>query len=174
MPQSTQARLSAIPIALLLAELLALVAGSIIAYPHVPSRIPEHYGINGAPDRWVATTWGTWLLPVVIAMVVCGFIVGVAAVIPRDLRLLNLPDKKRLMQLPRHRQAVVVVIARNAIHWLAVCIAAVFIVIQIENFVVARGGGQTRPELTVLPFVLVAIVLFIVVRLHLRLKHFDA
>jgi len=46
---------------------LALVGGAFvitaILYPHLPDRVPTHWGLNGPPDRYTDKPWGPFVLP---------------------------------------------------------------------------------------------------------------
>lgn len=47
----------------------AAVVVSIVAYPHLPERIPTHWNVTGGADGWSSRLWGAWLMPLVMALV---------------------------------------------------------------------------------------------------------
>lgn len=50
---------------------LGLVIGAFlvtaILYPHLPDRVPTHWGLNGRPDQYTGKPWGPFVLPLVMA-----------------------------------------------------------------------------------------------------------
>jgi uncharacterized membrane protein len=76
-------------------------------YPGLPDRIPVHFGISGAPDRWGAK-------PEIFIMV--GVMWGLTAVfyalslamprLSRNPQFLNIPNKEAFLKLPPERQAI--------------------------------------------------------------------
>ena len=46
----------------------AAVVVSIVAYPHLPERMPTHWNMAGEVDGWSSRLWGAWLMPLVMAL----------------------------------------------------------------------------------------------------------
>jgi uncharacterized membrane protein len=159
-----------LPLLVAAALAIALVVGSILLYPHLPPRIPQHFNLSGVPDRWVDTSWASWMLEPIVALAVTGFILVIAWIIPCDLRLLNLPDKERLVALPRERQDEILAIIRAALRWIAAIVLALFVGVQAEVFLVARSGAPAGGSLVALPLVAVVAIFAIVVGLQRRIR----
>jgi uncharacterized membrane protein len=161
---------AAAPLFVMAVLALVLVVGSLLLYPSLPARIPQHFGASGAPDRWVATSWISWMLPPIIAIAVAGFVSLIAAVLPRDLRQLNLPRKERMLALPPERHPEVLATIRTAMRWIAAVVLALFAAIQYEVYVVAREGTGAGGALMLVPFAGLALILGIVVWMNLALR----
>ena len=160
--------ISKVPLVTLGVLATGLLAFSIVAYPHLPAQIPQHFGIDGTADRWVATSWASWLLLPVLALVIAAFVCGMAAIIPTDLRKLNLPNKEQLLALPADRQLAVIAVVRNAMHWIAVIVFALLSLIQVEVYIVAREPGRATELVVTLAFI--AAVPIVVYAMQRRVK----
>ena len=168
MAQPESPRINPLPLAIAGMLIVVLFAASIAVYPELPARIPQHFGFDGRPDRWVERSLVAWLLLPIIALMVSGFVVVIASIIPRDLRLLNVPNKARLLALPAERQALVAVMVRNTLHWIVVMVLLMFAGLQLEVYLAAMSGAAT--ELGWLVVVWVAGVLTMVIALNARLQ----
>ncbi len=60
----------------------AAFAFSLLAYPHLPDRIPVHWGLNGQPNGYGGRFMGAFLLPA-IALGIWGFMRGLPLIDPR-------------------------------------------------------------------------------------------
>jgi uncharacterized membrane protein len=127
----------------MIATLLALAtmaAASAAAWPVLPARIPRHFDFGGGVDRWVARTpeaW--WSLPMMTAATV-GFLFAMAWALPRSAEGVNLPDKQRLLALPRHQQQAALEPLAAALCWAAFVIVLVMGAVQGARFATATGG----------------------------------
>jgi len=129
-----------------IATLLALAtmaAASAAAWPALPGRIPQHFDLGRDADRWVARTpeaW--WSLPLIAAGTVA-FLFALAWALPRSAEGVNLPDKQRLLALPRHQQRAALEPLAAALCWVAFVIVLVMGAVQAARFATATGGpGQ--------------------------------
>jgi uncharacterized membrane protein len=143
MDRSVHNRINPLPLVIAGALIAALFIVSVVVYGELPARIPQHFGIDGTPDRWVDRSIVSWLLLPIISLMLSGFVVLIASFLPRDLKLLNVPNKERLLALPKHRQAVVATMVRNTMHWIVVIVLLLFSGIQTEVFLSARTGEST-------------------------------
>jgi hypothetical protein len=56
--------------------------------------------MSGEPDGWSDRSLLSWLLLPLIALSVCALLYAVALFVPTRPKLVNLPDKKKLLELP--------------------------------------------------------------------------
>jgi uncharacterized membrane protein len=90
------------------AAFLALTTYTVLSnYAALPDRVPVHFGISGAPDRWgpkselfvfVAIPWGLTI-----------FFYALNLALPRlarNPRYLNIPNKWEFLKLPPERQSI--------------------------------------------------------------------
>lgn len=90
---------------LLIASMLVVWGLAVAAWPHLPETIPLHFGSEGRPDRWGATTWWAWFgLPALgtsigaaLAFLLPRLMVAMAR---RNSRWLNVPHKALFTALP--------------------------------------------------------------------------
>ncbi len=87
-------------------NIAVITAGSIWGYhlwKTLPDEIPAHFGFSGKPDRWTGKGWeliGLILLPPLMAL----FLYGLLAFSKRHTFLLNIPEKKKFLSLPKEKQ----------------------------------------------------------------------
>lgn len=84
--------------------LSALFTLSVVVYSELPERIPVHFGPAGDADRWGERSLLRWLLLPLMAGVLCATLYVAAWFTARDPQHVNMPDKKKLLQLPRDSQ----------------------------------------------------------------------
>lgn len=145
--------------------LTALIALSLYVYPALPAEIPVHFGADGSADGWAGRSLLRWLmLPLVGAGTVL-LLYGVGAVIPRRPQSLNMPDRKKLLELPPPLQRWVIAGTVNVLYVMALTMLLMFCGIQYGAWEVA----QTRVaspiivaslifSLVMTPFVVVALL----------------
>ena len=51
------------------ALILAALAVSVLYYPHLPERIPTHWGLSGEPNGWSSRLLGAWMIPLLMAII---------------------------------------------------------------------------------------------------------
>jgi len=129
------------------AGLLGLITYTVLSrYSSLPDRIPVHFGISGAPDRWgskselfilVALVWGLTVLLYV-------FILSVPR-LGRKPRLLNIPNKEELLKLTPERQAPFWELLQEFMAGLAVSINLLFYLMIRGTLLLIRGDIQLLP-----------------------------
>lgn len=154
------------PASLLLSLSVAgLWALSLALYPHLPERIPVHFGADGTPDRHAARTLATWLLLPVLASAIAG---GIGAALPRWIAhlaatgspALNMPARRLFAALPPAARVRAVAPVLGALRFAAALVALLFGYIQVGSYRVAVGSWQRLPELPA--FAAVAAILGVV------------
>lgn len=81
-------------------------------YPSLPARIPVHFNLSGAPDRFAHTSFWTWFLLPMMATGLTALMVGVSRMttwlarkhpawinVPRKAQFLALPEPRRVRAL---------------------------------------------------------------------------
>lgn len=122
-----------------LALLVGLLVGSALVWPELPDRLPVHFGLDGAPDRWARRTFLSWFGLPLIALALNLLLYGVAFLSSRSARYINLPDKDRLLRLPSERQQAVLIRVREGLELLCLPLTLVFCLIQVAAFRSAGG-----------------------------------
>jgi uncharacterized membrane protein len=152
--------------------LVATVGLSVYVYPELPERIPLHFRADGTPDRWGDRSWLTWLLLPLIGAATIGLLYAVAWFLPGRPHLLNIPDKKKLLELPRPLQDRVLSAAADMMYYTALALAVMFASIQYgawESATTGAASGGTIAGvifgLVVLPFVTIGFLVVIQRRL---------
>ena len=152
--------------------LLATLGLSIYVYPELPQRIPLHFGADGSPDRWGERSWATWLLLPCIGAATIGLLYVIARFLPGRPHLLNIPDKKKLLELPAPLQARVMAAAVDMMHYTAFALAVMFAFLQYGAWESAATGAASSATiagvifgLVVLPFVTIGFLVVIQRRL---------
>jgi len=149
---------------LLNAALLAFTTFTIVSrYPGLPRRIPVHFGISGAPDRWgdkseifilVGLMWGMTILFYAVTL-------GMPR-LARNPRYLNIPNKQEFLKLPPERQAVFFGFLQEFMAGVTVSVNLLFYLITGGMLRVAEGRTSGVPLKDVAAG-LVAMVLMMVI-----------
>ena len=127
-----------------LALLAGLVGLSIAVYPDLPSQIPVHFGGNGEADLWATRTAMRWMLLPFVATGVCVITYFTAWLSLRDPRHVNVPDRNKLLSLPRESQMWVLQGVANPIYLLAAVLNATMCLLQYGAYLTAMtGSGRT-------------------------------
>lgn len=77
-----------VPALLALALVAATIVTALLRYPHLPTRIPVHFGLSGAPNRFALKTPGTFvalLLPTTLVVLLMLVLSRLVLRTPRDL-----------------------------------------------------------------------------------------
>jgi len=69
----------------------------------LPEMIPVHFGFSGAPDRWTGKGWELALI-VLLPLIMTAFLYGMLALSKKYTGLINVPQKEKLLALPKERQ----------------------------------------------------------------------
>lgn len=120
---------------------LGLLVASVWAWPHLPDRIPLHFGADGLPDRWGdRSLWGWFLLPLIgLAMGALMDGIGRWSLRHPEKQTINLPQAKDLMALPVERRVPVLRKAAGLLLWVGVGIQVAFVLFQVGSFAASRG-----------------------------------
>lgn len=126
--------------ALLLAGLVGL---SYYVFPELPERIPQHFGMDGAPDRWSERTLLSWMLLPLMGAATATMLYAVGLYLPRHPESLNMPDRKKLLELPRELQSYVLEAAVNMVHVTTLGLLVMFCSMQYGAWESARTGARS-------------------------------
>lgn len=129
------------PINALLA--LALIGFSIWAWPELPERIPVHFDASGEATRWAVTSFWSWFTVPLLALAMVALNYGLASAMRRWPRLVNLPDKRRLLDLPPERRQRVLAPIKDMVYALSIPLLLMFGLIQIGTYREAHGFSAT-------------------------------
>lgn len=130
--------------------LAGLWLGSLVAWPHLPARMPIHFGINGRADHWVETSLLAWFGLPLLAL---ALVLGNAALVrwlPRRPELFNHPDKQRFLALPAPYRAPVIRRMQEFLHWISVQVVLLFGLIQVAILRTALGATSSTFMVAVL------------------------
>lgn len=130
--------------------LASLWLGSLFAWPHLPARIPIHFGIQGRADRWVETSLLAWFGLPLLALAVVLTNAALARWLPRRPDLFNHPDKQRFLALPAAYRAPVIRRMQNFLHGVSVQVVLLFGLIQVAVYRTARGAESSTFMVVVL------------------------
>lgn len=125
------------------AAVLWLLAFSLYVYPELPARIPTHFGADGTPDAWRDRALLTWLLLPLLGVATAALLYGIGALLPSRPHLLNIPDKKKLLELPPALQRPVLHEAAGLLYATTLMTLAMFVAIQHGAYESAMSGGQS-------------------------------
>lgn len=134
---------------LLLAGLFGL---SLYVYPDLPAQIPTHFGPGGEPDSWSEKSVMTWLMLPLFAAGTAILLYIVAAAMPTNPSLVNMPNKDRLLKLPKPLQQWVLEVVRNFLYMTAWLMLIMFALLQLGAYEAAlteRTGTALKLGLVV-------------------------
>jgi uncharacterized membrane protein len=153
---------------------LALFAFSFATYGGLPPEIPVHMRLDGTVDRLAHRSALRWFTPAVGALLLLLLFEVMARMLPSRPGMVNIPDKERLLRLPRRFQAPVLAEVVNLLVASAVLVVAVFGAIQWEFQRVATASGRGNPALILLmPMGLTIGLLLLVTRVTSALDRAD-
>ena len=130
--------------------LAALWLGSVLAWPHLPPRIPTHFGFSGKADSWAETTLLSWFGLPLLALVIVLLNVVLTRRLPRRPGLFNLADKQRFLALPSEYQAPVIRRIQDFLHWISAQLALLFGLVQWAVYRTAQGADTRTYMLFIL------------------------
>ncbi|MDN3352315.1 DUF1648 domain-containing protein [Actinomadura sp. DC4] len=147
----------ALPAVLLTA---ATVVTGIAAYPHLPSRLPTHFGLSGRVDRFAAKSVASVFAPVLMQVAATVLLVAVAGAVLHSRAWLDVEDPAASV---RHRRFVAAV--SRVLLVLAGCTSATFLFGALAAWDVVSPPAPVRSALGFAPgLVGVAVVLLVAVR----------
>lgn len=135
--------------------LLGLWAFTIVGYNLLPERIPAHMGPGGV-TRWTERDSGIWLLLPIMASVHSVLMYGLSGLADSSPEGFNIPQKKRLLELPREAQRYAMEPARPFMFAMATWLITLTLSIQWQMFAAAQAGPGADSDQ---PFLIALLVL---------------
>jgi uncharacterized membrane protein len=121
----------------------------IAAYSHLPERIPQHMGLDGQPTRMGDR--GIWfLLPIIMSTSL--IVMYALAMTSMTADGFTVPQKKRLLALPREQQRYALQPMRGFLLGMATWLLALNWAIQLEMYHAARHGSGSGYALPIILF----------------------
>jgi uncharacterized membrane protein len=136
---------------------------SVWAWPRLPDRIPTHFGIDGRPDAWSEPSFRSWFLLPIIALTLVLGMYWFRAATPRHPNWVNLPDRRRLADLPQAARGPVLEMMAGFLALVQAHLLVIFAIIQLASYRTAMGGDSRGAMLLVLLLALLATPIFLVV-----------
>jgi uncharacterized membrane protein len=147
----------------------AMLGFSLWAWPDLPERIPTHFGIDGRPDAWAEPTVLSWFGLPLMAVALTLAMYWFRAVMPRHPRWVNLPDRRRLSDIPEAARGPVVDMLSGFLALVQAHLLVIFAIIQLASYRTALGeDSQGAMILVLLLAVLSSPFLLVVFFLRLR------
>jgi uncharacterized membrane protein len=144
----------------------AMLGFSLWVWPDLPERIPTHFGIDGRPDAWAEPTVHSWFGLPLMAVALTLAMYWFRAVMPRHPRWVNLPDRRRLSDIPEAARGPVVDMLSGFMALVQTHLLVIFAIIQLASYRTALGGDSQGAMILVLllavlasPFLLVVFFL---------------
>ena len=131
-----------------------LVAGSVLAWPELPARIPTHFDLSGRADAWADRSPSKWFMLPAMALLVVGVMQLSQSLALKHPSLLSIPDKDEFLALPEEGKRAVLVHVRAMLALTMTLMLVVFGLIQLAIWRQAHGHATT----TLLAIVLVLAV----------------
>lgn len=120
----------------------AFHAGSAMAYPTLPGRIPIHFDLWGRPDRWADRSFLSWFGLPLIATALAGFLELASRYSARHPQLWNVPDKRRFLELDPAARAPIIARLREFLAMTGVMGTALVMLVQFSIYHSATGRGS--------------------------------
>ncbi|MGB3542264.1 DUF1648 domain-containing protein [Rubrivirga sp.] len=127
--------------ALMWISALGLLVAAVGLWPHLPDRIPVHFGLDGEPDQWAERFLLAWLtLPLVgVALAVVLEAVATWAVRHPDRQTVNVLSQRALMELPVERRVPVLERVASMLYWTGAVSLVALAAIQVGTWEAATG-----------------------------------
>lgn len=144
----------------------AMLAFAVWTWPDLPQRIPTHFGIDGRPDAWGDRTVLSWFGIPLIAVTLTLAMYWFRALMPRHPRWVNLPDRRRLSDIPDAARGPLLDMLSGFLAIIQTHLLVIFAIIQLASYRTALGGDSQGAMILVLllavlasPFLLVVFFL---------------
>lgn len=148
---------------------LVMVGFALWAWPQLPERIPVHFGVDGGADGWAERSLLAWFGPTLLAALISLLLLIFRRLMPRYPRLVNLPDRTRLSDLPEVARGPVLEMMSGFLALVQTGLLAVFGLIQYASFRAAMGLPVQGIMITVLIFsILMSPILLVTLFLRLQ------
>lgn len=126
------------------AGLLAVHAvGAATAWLAMPRRVPTHFTLAGTPDAWSRTTVASWFGLLVTSIALSWLIHALSHAV--SLESWNIPDKERLLQLPREEQEPVIELVHGYAAASAITTTVIFLALQVGVYLIATQDAHGPP-----------------------------
>lgn len=140
---------------------------SIAVFDTLPDRIPMHYDVHGAPDRWSDTTMISWLLVPGIAAGLTLLFYLLALWIPalrKRPEMVNMPaaSKKKFLALSEERRGKILKGLASYIYWFPVMVNLTMIIIRYAEYIYITGKTESFSGLWAIAIPVVGIPLLII------------
>jgi uncharacterized membrane protein len=146
--------------------LLCMIGAASLVWPDLPDRIPVHFGIDGRPDGWAEKSLTSWFVLPGVAVALTFLMGAVRALLSRNPRWVNLPDRTRVSDLPAEAQGPVLEMISGFLALIQTELLVIFGLIQLASYRTATGGESQGIMILVLllavltsPFLLVVFFL---------------
>ncbi len=130
--------------------MVGMMGFAALAWPHLPDRIPLHFGLDGQPDSWGEKSLLSWFgLPA--SAVALALLMGwIGRLLPRHPRWANLPDGRRLSDLPEVARGPVLRMMRGFLALVQTEILMIFALIEYATYRAAMGQPSQGTMILVL------------------------
>ena len=133
--------------------LILIMAGfALWAWPQLPERIPVHFGVDGAANGWGERSVLSWFGPFFWAVAIYLLMGLFRVLMPRYPRLVNLPDRTRLSDMPEVARGPVLEMMAGFLALVQTGLLAVFGLIQYASYRAAMELPVQGIMITVLIF----------------------
>ena len=119
--------------------ILAIGGGALWAWPHLPSQIPTHFGMDGRPDAWSARTLESWFMVPGIALLLTAGQGFLRTMIRRKPGWVNLPGTVGLDDLPEKARGPVLELLSGFLALVQTEVLVIFGLIQLATYRTAMG-----------------------------------
>ncbi len=152
---------------------LLLIAGmvgfALWTWPSLPERIPTHFGIDGQPDAWSDKSLFSWFSLPAVGFGLYLLMGWFRRLLPRKPRWVNLPDQRRLSDLPEAARPPVLDMLASFLALVQTELLLIFGLIEVAMWRTAMGLESQGLMITVLILALTASPVLLVV-FFLRLQ----
>jgi uncharacterized membrane protein len=121
------------------ALLLGLWAFTVVGYGRLPELVPGHIGPSGV-TRWDAKQNSMWFVLPLIGTIHAVLMYGVSAIANGSPAGFNVPQKKRLLELPKEGQRHVLQPFRGFMYGMATWLLTLMAGMQYSTWRIARSG----------------------------------
>ncbi|HSJ16018.1 MAG TPA: DUF1648 domain-containing protein [Longimicrobiales bacterium] len=168
-PATTGRRLRRLNIALL----GALWLGALLYWGSLPDRVPVHFDARG-PDAWTMKSYAAWFLLPIIALFTTGIMFLSTWAVRRNPRLLNIPRRRQLLELPPEERAPILDEVAALLEAATTAMLLIVGIIQLATYRAALGLSVEGLMMLVLLIAVAGLPLLIVLLLIRTSARIDA
>lgn len=130
------------PYRLLLAVAVLAIVHLVMTYPHLPDRVPHHFGLSGEADAWSSKT-SVAGLHVVLLIVLMATFIGTPLLLPRlGDAFINIPHKEYWLAPERREQSLQELTLY--LGWVGVLTILLIHILTMQTFYIAKHGPPYR------------------------------